>query len=73
MIQGDAAMQVCGGTDYADPNLGLKLGHLNNPLSTRHWLIKADFYANRTINAVQEQYARIEEVTMMHMDHAVPI
>ena len=66
-------MQVCGGTDYADPNLGLNLGHLNLPLSTQHWLIWADFYAHQSINAVQEQYARIEEVTMMHMDHAVPI
>ena len=71
MIQGDAAMQVCGGTDYADPNLGLKLGHLNNPLSTRHWLIKADFYANRTISTIQKPINAHERLSMIQGDAAV--
>ena len=48
-------------------------GTQNRCLCGRSHLNWTIISAMSTINAVQEQYARNEGLTMMHMDHAVPI
>jgi len=73
MMHMDHAVSIGGATVHICLDQWCTSGTQNRCLCGRSHLNWAIISAMSTINAVQEQYARNEGLTMMHMDHAVPI
>ena len=71
MMHTDHSMPIGGAIVHFCQDQWFTSGTLNRCSGGRSHLNWAIISAMSTINAVQEQYARNEGLTMMHMDHAV--